>query len=439
MRGMEAERCTPSPASSLKTASAARYARASAISSDPNRRPQCRSLSLRDCKARLLISVLLVVQLVGVSGCASFHPRIEQPRDVDGTFSTAVVKLRETHSALSRRIRSQELITGVSNLTTFAGLGGAGISAIFKGSRDLILGLVAVGSTSSVAGGLYGNPAQTMVYSNGLDAIVCIENSYGALIAADRQLRTGIADIENATQQIEKYVKDDQVISATQRSDAEASVAQANAAIAQAKKWQGEVNIKAGPTLISALTGVITTINNQLRTVIPDASAFARAGSGLQNVIASSQTPPTAPAKQKALDDDAQLSAMLQALTATIESVLQITSVQTTTADVTCKVADATPIAPLSIVLPGGATEIDIKLGSSATYQITGGTTPYISVQWSPVAPSCFVASILSPTTLQLTGTAGCNKDKDQTFNFDVYDVSGHHLPKLMVIKVEGS
>jgi hypothetical protein len=60
-------------------------------------------------------------------------------------------------------------------------------------------------------------------------------------------------------------------------------------------------------------------------------------------------------------------------------------------------------------------------------------------VQWSPVAPSCFVASILSPTTLQLTGTAGCNKDKDQTFNFDVYDVSGHHLPKLMVIKVEGS
>lgn len=390
---------------------------------------------------RLIGTLAVSVMLLLASGCASFHPRIEQPRKLDGTFPTAVARLRDTHEALSRRIRSQEMISGITNLTTFVGLGGAGVSAIFKGSKDLILGLVAVGSTSSVTGGLYANAAQSAVYSNGLDAVVCIENAYGALITAQANLNSGLKDIDNSEKAITDYVTT-HTITAEQLKDKDDALAAADAAVAQAHHWQGQVNLKAGPQLISSLTGVITTVNNQLRSVVPDAAAFARAGSGLQNVIVAAQSPPPgASGGNKILRaaDDPHLTVLLQTLATATQSVTEVTAVPTQTADVTCKVADATPVAPLSVVLPSGTTEVDIASGGSATYQINGGSQPYMSVQWSPSAPACFSASILSPSTLQFSGKASCTTDNGKSFNFDIYDVVGHHLSTPMVLKVGGS
>lgn len=176
--------------------------------------------------------------------------------------------------------------------------------------------------------------------------------------------------------------------------------------------------------------------------MVPDAAAFARAGSGLQNVIVAAQTPPPAGGggNKNLLDaGDLHLTVLLQALATATQSVTEVTAVPTQTADVTCKVADATPVAPISLVLPSGATEVDIASGSSATYQISGGSMPYMSVQWSPSTPACFTVLILSPSTLQFSGKASCTDDNTKTFSFDIYDVVGHHLPKPLVLKVGGT
>ena len=390
-----------------------------------------------------LIWILSVLE-ISFAGCASFHSRIDQPTQLKGTYADALQHLRDTHNQLARRVYSQEFIAGTTNLTTLGGFGGAGVAAVFKGSRDLILGLVSLGSVSSVVNGLYAYPAQQTIYSNGLDAIACIENAFSPLTAAQTGLDGALHDLAVARGSVENY-RPPAAIGATQTQDEAVALAAADAAVTGAHQWQRDLDKKASPVLNGALMSVIATIDSQLRTATPDALAFARAASGLQTSIIGNVPQGAAPAAHGTPESaevvsetpDPVLTARISGLKLATKGVTDLTSASAESPSVSCKVADATPVAPVAVVIPNGGSEIDIAPGAFASYQITGGTPPYGKVVWSPTEPLCFTAVILSPSTLQITGKPSCTADTGKDpFTFDVYDVANHHLPKMIGLKV---
>src|SRR5262249_49187295 len=135
--------------------------------------------------------------------------------------------------------------------------------------------------------------------------------------------------------------------------------------------------------------------------------------------------------------DDPLLTAYLHNLEVDIYDASLIVEKNISLPTISCKVADAPPIAPITVTLPPDASgrpslSINYQTGQTHSFAINGGTPPYTSLQWAGATPRCFTATILSPNTLVLSPVANQNCNDDESFNFDIYDSHGQHMPKTV-------
>src|SRR5262249_45937384 len=157
----------------------------------------------------------------------------------------------------------------------------------------------------------------------------------------------------------------------------------------------------------------------------PDATALARAGSSLRGEIMGAaaaeikkQPARRTPAgqlqsltrgKPEYGKDDELLQKNIDNLQADNKEGAGIICKDVRLSAISCKVADAPAIAPIS--LPVDPTKgIEYQSGQTLNYPVTGGTPPYMGVQWSGETPKCFTAVIQSPNMLVLSPAAAGTK-----------------------------
>jgi hypothetical protein len=377
--------------------------------------------------------VAAIVSLVGglafLQACTLFNPYISQPKQY-GTFQVALDDLQKVQRNLDNAVTSQQIIGSVSGLGTFIGFGGAGISAIFHASHASILGFASGGATSFAFNGLYGNRAQTAIYNAGLDAVACINDAISPLVKHDAELKAMLQRVQN-----------------DQKSVQSSACECANAAIAL-ERTEGQIREKFSRAdiwasmITGAIRSVVASVNKQLAVVVPDAAALARAGSSLGGqILAGVQRPPSTEAEPRA---EPNPQPCCQAIHKNIDEAYKVIEKEVSLPVIACKVADASMIAPIIVVLPAdasgnAATGITYRTGQTLGYTINGGTPPYMSIQWVGSTPQCFTAAIHSPNVLVLAPVAGVNGNPvncnaGQTFSFDIYDALGQHLPKTLTI-----
>src|SRR5262247_2446437 len=129
---------------------------------------------------RITITAVLIAGNAFLPGCTIFKPYISQPKEY-GTFQAASNGLQKLQDDLDSAVTQQRIISSVSGFGTFIGFGAAGISAIFRASHQVILGLGSLGAVSYTFNSLYGNHVQTAIYLAGLDAVACIDDAVAPL------------------------------------------------------------------------------------------------------------------------------------------------------------------------------------------------------------------------------------------------------------------
>jgi len=408
---------------------------------------------------RILTLAALVVGSILFQGCTAFNPYISQPKEY-GTFQAALNDLQKVQDDLDSQVNQQHLIGSLSSLGTFLGFGGAAISAIFHASRASILGFASGGATSLAVNGLYANPARTAIYNAGLDAVACISDAIGPLTKHDADLKAALKNIQDGVVSVKSRFKELEDLGRQVSENQRNAMAQVLSRAENTERLIGEKiseeDIRA-PAITSAIRSVVASANKQLSTAIPDAAAFARAGSSLGSQVlpgkaqawnnkaqTGSKTPPKTIAEMSKApgDPDRLLGIYIINLQIEINEASDVIMADVTAPAISCKVADAPPIAPITVVLPDPSRGITYQTGATLNYSVTGGTPPYMGVQWAGAPPQCYTAVIHSPNTLVLspttTGTPPATTvtrcTSGQTFNFDIYDVHGQHMAKTVTV-----
>lgn len=368
--------------------------------------------------------------------------------------------LQKAQNDFDNAVTSEEVIQSVSGLGTFLGFGGASISAIFHASINTILGFTSAGATSYAVSSLYGTRAQTAIYNAGLDALACINDATSPLLAHDATLKSGLKGIQDGETSVQSRLRDlGDTVSPAQSAAATVVLNRA----ADTERLIGEKIANedtSAPTITSAIRAVVATVNKQLATAVPDATALARAGSSLggqvtaglpsaqNNKAPAKKTPSTALAPQlpgirlarpNPNQNDELLKIYIDNLQADINNTSDVIASDVRLPAISCKVADAPAVTAIAVSLPPdssgkAATGITYQTGQALSYLISGGTPPYMGVQWVGETPKCFSAVIHSPNALVLAPVTGASCTSGQSFSFDIYDTLGQHLSKPLAV-----
>src|SRR5262245_15554091 len=151
------------------------------------------------------IASWLLFILVAFAAQACTFPYISNPR-WEGTYDDALRVIQDTRNDLDYGFRVNNTINNVTGVGTFVGVGGAGVAAAVKGTRDLIVGLATGGAANFALNSLYGSKTQLAIYMNGLEAINCVENSIGPIRAAHNRLQDYAREISALSNKIELYL-----------------------------------------------------------------------------------------------------------------------------------------------------------------------------------------------------------------------------------------
>lgn len=295
---------------------------------------------------------LLLPIIASMTGCSVFKPRIPRP-EWDGSFQSALTAVDDTQKEVDRRLSSIEGIQAYSGLGTLVGAGGAGIAAVFKGSKDLILGFTTLGAVSLAVNGSYGNRPQLAIYRNASAAFSCLQDSIAPVATAHRSIGSTLEIVEDRADAVQERLKvttglmDQQTV--------------ARQLLSQAQ-WVGtkqrlRVAIEDGyaSAVISALRSLVTKVNEQLDTAIPDAVALSRTGSSLMSFTVKGEKEPLPPANEwrdsnyRPAEVDTELRDRMNELRASINQAAKLMHDDVKTPSIDCNVADASTIAPMRV------------------------------------------------------------------------------------------
>jgi len=408
----------------------------------------------------MTINLVFAVLMVSVSlqGCMIFDPYVTQPKP-GTTLSDATNGLDKVQSELNYLVKEQGVVGGTTGLLTLVGFGGAGISAIFHASLTSILAFTAVGASSLAFNGLYANSPRVAIYHAGLDAVTCVKRAIAPLTAHHRKLISYLQSLQDREDAVLSRLTETQTTAPRSIPPAQTVLNKATDTRKQIQSKLAREDISA-PEIMTATSSIVSALNDQLRTVIPDAAALARVGAGLNTQIVAGipqQGANTGPANKvdaptiKSImatqilmanvygpNPDKVLEAYINNLQDEINEVTPIIVADVTPPSIACKVANSPTMKPMKVVLPAGSKGIDYPpTNGKVSVPIEGGTPPYTSIQWSGPQPTCFSAVIQSPNTLYLSSATGQTCVAGDKFTFDIYDVQGQHLnePVVVIIK----
>ena len=381
----------------------------------------------------------LAILVLHLSGCTVFNPYVAVPSLETSNASTpsaatldeALVFLDKAQDRLEYNATEQAVIAGGAGVATFIGLAGAGVSAIFQGSRDLILGLATGGALSYGIHTLYGNSVSQRIYRAGLVALGCVDDAVRPIAATLHILGKQEAVLDAARTAVEtRRIELGESIAEEQRlrlHDALHRAAAATQLVALARAREPAT----AAAVYGAVSRIFTEINNQIMSVRPDAAAIASVASGISTMAqtfygqAMTLRPTIPPLVERTLiKPDEQMTRALDLLDkaiAAIEETLSgytgITAPQLTA----CAVADQTKTTALSVDAP---TPIEMKYNETQAFTISGGTLPY-RASWVGVIPIDIEFILEHPYNLKIRTKEGITQDKfrvGQKYSLQVFD-----------------
>jgi hypothetical protein len=395
-------------------------------------------------QSRHLLMGVLFASAVAISGCSTvFKPRIPIPARAD-TMDKAITQIEDAKKELGAAVDEHFMINAVTGLGVFTGAAGAGISTLFKGSRDLTLGLATLGATSYATNSVYADRTYRGVFSGGLDAIQCVSNATGPAVDAHRTLGKQLDTMRMAKADMEKHVLDPNVDTA-EKPAARAAMDRANQADRLAQLRLSDEIEQAGQ-ISGAVQNILRTVNAQIIAAAPDVGAIMRAGSSVKHsalegvssaeAVTKAPQPVSTPNLVPPLKSIAAEIALLNDL---VDKVLATLKKEAPPADTSgCVVADLPTTPPVTIDAPA---ELEVKHPATVlTYKVSGGTGSY-TAHWIGAEPPDVIAA-MQGDRLRIFVKPGVPADQfvEKEYKLDVYDTTpggGKHLQTPISVKTK--
>lgn len=176
---------------------------------------------------RLLGSILGVGLM---AGCSVLQPYVEYPEGVSQGPQDAMAATRaqsENIDAIRERVaanRNETMITrNVLGLGVFGAIVGAGTTALYGGSADLVLGLGIGGATGYTAGQLYVPATKSQLYATAAGSLHCVSNAGFELDATASAAREQRKKLNDQADQLSKELSQCKDSDLLDESDAESA------------------------------------------------------------------------------------------------------------------------------------------------------------------------------------------------------------------------
>jgi hypothetical protein len=398
--------------------------------------------------------LLLIVVLQATAGCSVFRPRIPQPAWDDGSMSAAIAAIDTAYKSADDRVDSVTGINAISGVTTLVGTGGAGIAAVFSGSKDLILSFATLGAVALAVNGSYGNRVQSTIYQNASSALLCLSDTVAPIRGVHKALETQMRDVNEHRANVMSLLPQG---SAGQQTLAQELIHYANEASDRHRARLIKEDAYAAKVL-GTLRSLIDSANAQIQAAMPDAAALARTGNSLGEIRIKGEDTSDIPGEVEApaagtaraqvyrrniqgtvAVDSPALQTAMRKLQLALNDAAENLGKDVATPEINCALPNAPTFAPLKVNIPAGQTAIPVGFGTVATFTISGGSPPYTQPRWIGAAPAFLEVVVESPDVLRISKTATA-KESDfnpaLTFYFDIYDSLGKHLDTPVQISV---
>jgi len=382
----------------------------------------------------------LISALVGtffLAGCTVFQPGIHLPplHRADGspssaTLEDAVVLVDNVRSQLTSRADETSALAGAAGLGTFVGLAGAGASALFGGSRDLILAFATGGATSFAAGNLYGSKGYISIYNAGSEALACVDGVARPLAARHRVLREHVTANETAQRNVnDRLAFPGLSFPPSQSADAIVRVNDARLLSASARNALAS-EPAAVASVHAAVAKIVNAVDVQINTLRPDTAAIAAAASGIgaaaQQYASNARVPKVAPAAagsssvKGAATPDPELQVLIKILEQSNKA-LEAATDNLGAAPVfsACTVANQITTSAVAI-RPTGS--IAMSQTDVINFTLNGGVLPYSQPSWIGQVPSELDVTYIDPFRIKISAKAGATWVAEKSYVFDIFD-----------------
>jgi hypothetical protein len=387
--------------------------------------------------ARACLATFIVV----LSGCAIFNPYAKVPplttstgTPSAATLDDALTFLHQARGELNYLASEQAVISGLAGVGTFIGLAGAGVSAVFGGSRDLILIFATAGASSYGISNLVAPPVKQRIYRSGLGALTCVDEAVRPLASTNRILSDQEKILDERIEAVGSAVRSG--VSEGQRSRMEELLHRATS-VKQLLKLSRAREPATAAAVYVAVARIFNTVNGQIQAATPDPAAIANAASGIVGMAQShaAQVAPPRPteprdsapspeARARIAAEDPQLTRALDRLdqaTTEIARTLEGAPGLAVPSLTSCVVADQTATPALTTNAPA---RIEVQHGEPQVFTISGGTLPY-HASWVGVIPTALEFVLEHPYNLRI----GSKRDvtstafkPGQTYSLQVFD-----------------
>lgn len=402
---------------------------------------------------RPMLSSFAVLAVIYLEGCTTFSARYSIPTRAS-TLEEASQQVNDSISSLQSGVMERNLINGFTGIGALVGAAGAALSPVFKGSRDLTVGLAAFAAGNYSVNTVYANRTVTNILGSGIDALGCVRTASGGAVDSHvkiKQLLTLVDQAKNAVDQriqtpgSTPYTPAQKVNAEDAEARADTAKQLANSRFASETELAGQIS--------NAVQTILIAVNDQVQASLPDVAAIMRAGSaigtsalapvsGADKLGTPQPTPQPATPKEAAVQppppEDLVLNDRIDALNhANTDLGTALSAPVPTISTDSCKIAQLPATAPMSSDAPAS---VSIKFGDSPlSYKVSGGSGSY-TPHWSGSEPTDVMAAMQGDTLRIFVKPGLQQKDfpGNETYQLDVYDSTPgtpKHLPTAITVK----
>ena len=265
----------------------------------PRKDSQCgpsvdsRSALAHSRTVRAVFPRLFMLVAVATASCTMM---VDRPKTFTGDervtgigYSAAVDYLNDTNKLFQKRLKSLDSFDLTSKGGVGLGVGGAGISAVFRSGIDTILGFVTFGALNYATNQLIDPKSLGDVFSAGLSNLDCIDAAGAVAFQTTNAIRPTLPDIRSrlgaaiAGLQRDKALAGNNSIYAADITAADASIGPANKAAATIDSYYSGSNV--GEAMVAAINATITAVNQQVRAKSPNIDSIAQSGAIFSSFI----------------------------------------------------------------------------------------------------------------------------------------------------------
>lgn len=236
------------------------------------------------CHSRLFSAAVAALMLFGCTTMIT-RPNITSAERANGDYTSARTYLYQARTTLENKRSQSEQLNSVTKIGTGVGVVGAGVTAAFRGSVDLMLGFLTGGGVSYATNQAVDPKTQTEIYSAGIANLTCVDNAAAIAQSAVSALGTPdeLRELRNRLDIQSSALKADIValgrpVTDTETEDAKTLITAAKSLI---HGIDGVTQPPIGILMVNDVDRTIDAVNEQLATKAPNIDVIRQVGSTL--------------------------------------------------------------------------------------------------------------------------------------------------------------